>query len=68
MNRDELIKLVNEIKTSSGTEQEVDELLEQFMNNVPDPTASDYIFAKEYEHFTTEQIVDKALSYKPFLL
>jgi hypothetical protein len=68
MNREELIKLVDQIKTSSGTEKEVDRLLERFMNSVPDPIASDYIFAREYEHLTLEQIVDKALSYKSFLL
>jgi hypothetical protein len=32
------------------------------------PNAVDYIFQKEYEGLSVEKIVDKALSYKPFIL
>ena len=66
MERLSLIKLVNEIMLSTGTEEEVDNLVSLFLKNIADPNALDYIYSKEYEGLTSEQIVDKALSYKPF--
>ena len=68
MKRNDLIELVKSILTSPGTESEVDALVAIFLNNVPDPGAIDYLYAKKYEGLTPEQIVDKALSYKPFYL
>lgn len=40
-------------------------MLELLKKNVPDPRISNYIF---YDELTPEQIVDKALSYKPIQL
>jgi hypothetical protein len=68
MNREELIQLVKRISAAEGTEKEIDALIRLFENNVPDPNAIDYIFQKEYEGLTVEEIVDKALSNKPFRL
>ena len=39
-----------------------------FSQNVPDPNATDFIFAKQYEDLSTEEIVDKALNYIPINL
>lgn len=69
MTRTELIELAEKIQNASGaTETENDELLELFLANVPDPNASDYFFELEYDELSPEQIVDLALSYKPFHL
>jgi hypothetical protein len=69
MNRNQLIELVKKIQSEEvKTQNEVIELVLLFEQNVPDPNASDYIFEKKYEYMTPEQIVDKALSYKPIIL
>ncbi|GAB1856940.1 hypothetical protein MHTCC0001_17760 [Flavobacteriaceae bacterium MHTCC 0001] len=66
MTREELISLVKDITTvENKTEKEIDELLEVLKQNVPDPEVSDLIY---YDELTPEQIVDKALSYKPIQL
>jgi uncharacterized protein YukJ len=65
MTREELIDLVKKIMAVQGTEEEIHQMVELFMKNVPDPSASDYIF---HRNWTPEQIVDKALSYKPIQL
>lgn len=69
LNREQLIELVDRIKNAEGeTEEENDALIDLFLENVPDPNASNYIFEIEYEDLSTEEVVDKALSYKPFQL
>jgi hypothetical protein len=66
LNRDELIVLVTRIMTAEGkTEAENDQLLEEFLDNVIDPEAANYIF---YDNLLPEEVVDKALSYKPIRL
>ncbi len=55
-------------KKESESEEEEDDLLALFANNVPDPNASDLFFSKENDGLTPEEIVDKALSYKPIQL
>jgi hypothetical protein len=65
MDRNELIKLVEKILDCEGTEEEVDEMIFKLEQNVIDPDISDYIY---YDDLTPEQIVDKALAYKPILL
>jgi hypothetical protein len=65
MNKDELIELVKKIKLVEGTEEEVDEMIKLFLKNVPDPNAANLIF---WQELTPEEVVDKALSYRPFLL
>ena len=65
MDREELISLVERIMKCEGTEREQDNLIRLLENNVLDPEVSDYIF---YEENTAEQVVDKALAYKPIYL
>ena len=69
MTRTELIELAEKIQNATGvTEAENDELLELFLANVPDPNAGNYFFELEYDDLSPEEIVDKALSHKPFQL
>lgn len=65
MTREELISLVEKIMKCQGTEKEIDEMIELLEENVIDPEVSNYIF---YEENTPEEVVDKALAYKPIIL
>ncbi|MEX3745677.1 bacteriocin immunity protein [Lysinibacillus xylanilyticus] len=66
LNREELIVLVTRIMNAEfKTEAEDDQLLEEFLDNVIDPEAVNYIF---YDNLLPEEVVDKALSYKPIRL
>ncbi|OEE94944.1 hypothetical protein A1QM_18260 [Vibrio genomosp. F10 str. 9ZC157] len=67
MDRNELIAVVTKIMECDGSESEINLLLEILKQNVSDPNVSDLIFWPETE-LTPEQVVDKALSYKPILL
>lgn len=68
MKREELIILVEKIIKAEGTEEEVINNMLLFNANVPDPEAANYLVKKEYDDWTAEQIVDKALSYRPIQL
>lgn len=69
LNREELILLAGRIIKAEGeTEEENDSLLDQFLDNVPDPNAADYFYDTAYEDLSAEDIVDKALAYKPIQL
>lgn len=69
MNKEELIKLAEDIMNAIGkTEEENDAMLQKFLDHVPDPNASDLFFSIEYEDLTAAEIVDKALSYKSIQL
>lgn len=65
MTREELIDLVNRIILIDGTEEEVDEMIDVFENNISDPEARDYLFSLKYDGLKSAEIVDKALSYMP---
>jgi Colicin immunity protein / pyocin immunity protein. len=75
MTRDELIELGKRIVNCEGTEEEIDAMYELFSNNVPHPNGANLFFYPEnynarkdnlsQYHPTVEEIVDKALSYKP---
>ncbi|MFJ5562468.1 hypothetical protein [Lysinibacillus xylanilyticus] len=66
LNREELIVLVTRIMNAAGkTEEENDQLLEEFLDNIIDPEAANYIF---YDNLLPEEVVDKALSYKTIQL
>ena len=67
LTREELINLVNKIVECEGAEEEIDEMIEIVKWNVPHPEISDLIYWNE-EELTPEQIVDKALNYKPIQL
>ena len=69
MNKEELVALVKKIIAAAGTNQdENDALIELFEKSVPHPHAIDFIFSKEHEDLTPEEIVNKALDYRPFQL
>ena len=65
MTRDELILLVDKIMKYQGTENEIDEMIKLLEKNVIDPEVTNYIY---YEENTPEEVVDKALAYKPIIL
>lgn len=66
MTRKELIQLVEQIlDVEKYTEDQLNEMLELLHRNVPHPTISDLIY---YENLSSEEIVDKALNYKPIQL
>jgi len=66
MTRKELINLVKEIITvENKTESEIDKLINVLGQNVPHPAVSDLIY---YDELSPEEIIDKALSYKPIQL
>ena len=67
LTREELINLVNKIVECESSEEEIDEMIEVVKRNVPHPEISDLIYWNE-EELTPEQIVDKALDYKPIQL
>ncbi|WP_428817861.1 bacteriocin immunity protein [Clostridium butyricum] len=67
LTREELINLVNKIIECEGLEVEIDEMIEVVKRNVPYPDISDLIYWSEDE-LTPEQIIDKALNYKPIQL
>lgn len=62
LNRDELVrKIIN----CEGTEKEIDSMTTLLTQSVIDPQVTDYIY---YDNKTPEEIVDKALAYKPIQL
>ena len=71
--RDELVALVRHIMVGmpGASEQEASLAVAQFRVAVPDPNGSDLIFypGHAFDHEpTAEEIVDLALSYRPFQL
>ncbi len=66
MTKQELIGLVEEIINVRGkTEKDINILIEILEKNVPHPEVTDLIY---YDDLTPEEVVDKALSYKPIQL
>lgn len=62
LNREELIRLVQHIMTTSGCVVDVDALLSKLESNVPHPNVSELIFnPPSGKAMTAEQIVDEAL-------
>ncbi len=69
MTREELIDLARKIRNAEGhSEEDIDVNIGLFLKNVPDLNATKYFFSKKFEGMTLEEIVDKALSYKPIQL
>jgi hypothetical protein len=68
LNKQELIELVKKISNADfDSEEEGVELRYLLRSNVLDPYITDYIFSNQYD-LTAEEIVEKALSYKPIIL
>tara|TARA_R110001583_G_scaffold51483_1_gene160692 strand:- start:2546 stop:2782 length:237 start_codon:yes stop_codon:yes gene_type:complete len=78
MSRKELIEIGNQIVNWSGSEEELLELMTFFDRNVPHPNGSNLFSYPENFNArkddlskynpTVEEVVDKALSYKPIQL
>lgn len=67
LTKEELVQVVRKIAESESTEAEIDQWIDVLEQNVPHPEVSDLIFYPE-EEMTHEEIVEKALSYKPIQL
>ncbi|MDO1513277.1 bacteriocin immunity protein [Maribacter confluentis] len=75
LSRKELIELGNKIINCEGTEDELDEMIDLFNSNVPHPNGANLFYYPEKYNSkkndiskynpTVEEVVDKALSYKP---
>ncbi|MCP4529092.1 MAG: hypothetical protein GY833_24750 [Aestuariibacter sp.] len=72
LTREYLCKLVAKILNVEGNEEEIVAWVNRFQRNVPHPEASGLIFwPNKYglgNNPSAEEIVDKALSYKPIEL
>ncbi len=67
LNKEQLIKLVEEIVNPKLNDDEINEKIELLEKNVPHPAPSDLIFWDE-EDLTPKEIVEKALNYRPINL
>lgn len=75
MTREELVELGYKIVSGKGTEEEIEVWMHQFNLNVPHPNGAGLFFYPEKYNArvddiskynpTVEEVVDKALSYKP---
>ncbi len=64
--REELVQLVQSIMDAVGTEEEQEEMLSILEASVPDPNVSNLIYyPPDSNELTAEEVVDRALSYKP---
>ena len=62
LTREELVRLVQHIMTTSGCVVDVDALLSKLESNVPHPNVSELIFSPPSgKSMTAEEIVDEAL-------
>ena len=78
MTREDLIELGKKIVNCEGTEEEIDAMYDLFSKHVPHPNGANLFFYPEnYDarrddiskyNPTVEEVVDKALSYKPIAL
>ena len=72
LTREELCKLVEKILNVEGSEEEIVAWVNRFQRNVPHPEASGLIFWSNMYGLgnapSAEEIVDKALDYKPIEL
>jgi hypothetical protein len=69
VSREELINLVQRLLNPQpgDTDEDQQSWMNQIKESVPDPNVSGYIFW-DYRGETAEQIVDKALAYRPISL
>lgn len=67
LTREELIKLVEKMCNGEGSDDEIGEWIEILEKNIQDPNVSDLIYFNN-EKLTPEQIVDRAMNYKPRIL
>lgn len=65
--KNQLIGLVKLIISADGTEDQINEWIKILEDNVPDPNVSGLIFHSK-EELTAEEVVEKALAYRPIIL
>ena len=65
MSREEIILTVQRIIACEDTEEEIDAQIQHLESHVSDPSVSDYMFSKEYEGLTVEEIADKIIAFRP---
>lgn len=65
LNKEEIISLIQKIRTENLSETEEDAILEELEKGVLDPDISDYIYRSE---LSIEEIADKVLNYKSIIL
>ncbi|GBF75677.1 putative e9imm peptide [Paenibacillus sp. 598K] len=65
--KEELVELVDKIMNDAGTEEEIDAMIDELRQHVPHPSVTDLIFWPE-EELTAEEIVERALDYRPIIL
>jgi hypothetical protein len=70
LTRDEMVRLVERLQRGEGTAEEATEWVEAMEGATSNPHVADLIFYPKpgEEHLTSEQIVDRALAYRPFKL
>ncbi|MEV6097416.1 hypothetical protein [Nocardia sp. NPDC051981] len=69
LDREQLIELVARLASAEGSDEQLNEWLTQLQDSVADPQISDHIFWDFSDPpLTPEQIVDKALAYRPIVL
>ncbi|ART78172.1 hypothetical protein B4U37_19940 [Sutcliffiella horikoshii] len=64
LTKEELVSIVEKILNADGSEEELDNLIDKVEASVPHPNVSDLIFWNE-EELSAEEIVNRALNYKP---
>lgn len=67
LSREEMIILIERLIGGEGGDDEASEWLAALERSIPNPHISDLIFYSE-EALTAEQILDRALEYRPFAL
>lgn len=66
--RDELIRIVDKIIASEGSETELDQMLDWVETYSPHPNVSDLIFYPEdSDSLTAKNIVDQISQYRPII-
>ena len=66
MSKEQMIEIVRKLQNCAyKTEAETDKAIEELKKAVIDHKITDYIF---FDNLTPEEIVDKAISYKPIIL
>lgn len=63
LNKEQLIKLVEEIVNPNIKEEEINEKINLFEKNVPHPAPTDLIFWNEVE-LSPQEIVERSLNYR----
>lgn len=67
LDRDELLRIIRQLVAADGSEAEQDELIRVLRRAVMDPRVLDYIFWPD-RSMNPEQILDRALAYRPISL